>query len=99
MTQIQPATFTAKITDWLGEEIHVGDKVVYPARHPDGTKTMVLAEVKKLSVERGWRSLTPQPKMIVQPLGESRVRKFSRGMHPVLITAFEAVTKLPKAGA
>ncbi|MEU4534319.1 hypothetical protein AB0G15_05550 [Streptosporangium sp. NPDC023825] len=96
-TTIKPATFEAKVTDWLGQEIHAGDRVVYPARHPDGTKTMVLAEVIKLSVERSWGRYVP--KMMVRPIGESRKRNVDRTWYPVLITAFEAVTKLSQRDA
>lgn len=93
-TQVQTALFEAHITDWLGNKIGVGDKIMYATRHNDGTKTMVLATVEKLSVTKRWGIYFP--KMLVQPLGESRDRKRPRSMHRVVLTVFEGVTKVPE---
>lgn len=95
MTQVQTALFDAHITDWLGNKIGVGDKIMYATRWQDGTKTMVLATVEKLSVTKRWGIYFPQ--MLVQPLGESRDRKRPRSMHRVVLTVFEGVTKVPEA--
>jgi hypothetical protein len=91
------STINATFTDWLGVTIQPGDQVIYPAKWKNGgNKTVVLATVIKLSVER--RGSAYVPVMIVKPLKESHERPAGkrRTMYPVRIKAFGSVTVVPK---
>lgn len=97
------SSINATFTDWLGVTIHVGDNIIYPAKwRRGGNKTIVLAQVVKLSVEKNRWSGAFEPVMIVKPLKESHQRPdftTQRTWWPVRIKAIDSVTVVPKVTA